>query len=658
MTARFAAPTLIAAILFCACGDDEPPAEDAGEIDVVDVQPDVVEDVEPPDGACDHWDAMRQPFFGDLHVHTALSLDASLQGTRLMPADAYRFARGEALGIQPYDEDGVGQRSVQLARPLDFAAVTDHAEFLGLITACNDPDAVAYESDDCVQYRENPDGAFIALNALTAASQEGVRHPSGCGEDGVDCEEPAAAAWALTIGAAEDANDTSAECGFTALIGYEWTANPGTENLHRNVIFRSEVVPDRAFSYMTEPYAEELWAALRAECLDAGSGCDALTIPHNSNLSNGRMFDSAQLPMDEVYAAERREMEPLFEIFQHKGDSECWIGVLAEDERCGFEKMPYNSLATANLGIPVETNPVDFVRAAMGLGLQLSQSLGVNPFEYGFIASTDTHIAAPGLVSESGFPGHGGAGQGHRDEMPVGLPDAIAFNPGGLAGVWAEENSRASIFDALRRRETYGTSGPRITVRFFGGAGLSQQMCEDPNLVRTGYADGVPMGGVLAAAGGAPTFVVSALADPGAPAVGAAAADPSTPLQQIEIVKGWVEGNEPRFEVFAVAGDPTAGTDPGVDPTTCAPMDAGSASLCGTWTDPDFDPEVPAYYYARVVEIPTCRWSTHQCAAAGVDCDDPDTVGDGFEGCCDAAYERFIQERAWTSPIWHRPDTP
>ena len=654
--------TLMASVCW-ACGDETPdPTDSLTDADVTAIREDTADiepDFEPPADACAHYDRDRQPFFGDLHVHTALSLDANLQGTRLMPADAYRFAQGEAIDIQPYNADGQGLRTVQLARPLDFVAVTDHAEFLGLISACQDPESVAYEARECVQFREDPDAAFVPLNALTAALQTSVRHPAACGDNGEDCEEHARGAWLAIQEAASQAQDHSDACSFTTFVGYEWSAGPAAENLHRNVIFRSDEVSPTATSYFDEPYPEGLWRALRETCLDADSGCDVLTIPHNSNISNGRMFnplDENREPMSAEYAQDRHEMEPLIEVFQHKGDSECWTGTTVADELCGFEEMPYNSLATANLDLNVEQNPTDFIRDALGVGLQLSESLGVNPFEYGFIASTDTHIAAPGLVSETGFPGHGGAGQGHRDEVPVGLPDSVAFNPGGLAVVWAEENSRDAIFDALRRRETYGTSGPRITLRFFGGWDYPDTMCADPDLVRAGYSGGAPMGGVLPApASDAPTFVVSALADPGAPSVGASAADPSTPLQRIQIVKGWMDGDEYRVEVFDVAGDVAAGTDPGVDLATCEPMDEGASSLCSTWTDPDFDVNQRAFYYARVIEIPTCRWTTHQCSRAGVDCDDPDTVTPDWRSCCDDRFEPTIQERAWSSPIWHQP---
>ena len=242
------------------------------------------------------------------------------------------------------------------------------------------------------------------------------------------------------------------------------------------------------------------------------------------------------------------------------------------------------------------------------------------------------------------------AGRSARDGVPPGLVDAVAFNPGGLAGVWAEENSRAAIFAALKRKETWGTSGPRIVVRFFGGWDYPGDLCTASDLVAQGYAGGVPMGGTLAAPSDAvtpPRFVVSALRDPGAPD------EPGAPLQRVQIVKGWREGDAPQVAVYDVAGDPDNGAT--VDTTTCQPSGPGAAALCAVWTDPAWDPAQRAFYYARVLENPTCRWSTLQCNAHGVDCGNPATIGEGLEGCCDARFERVVQERAWSSPIGYAP---
>ena len=266
----------------------------------------------------------------------------------------------------------------------------------------------------------------------------------------------------------------------------------------------------------------------------------------------------------------------------------------------------------------------------------------------GIIASTDTHISAPGSVAEDGFPGHGGAGESHADEVPVGLPDSVAFNPGGLAAVWAEQNTRAAVFEALQRREVYGTSGPRISLRFFAGWGFEDTLCDAVDLAEQGYDGGVPMGGALSEPPDGdvvPRFVVSALRD---------ATDEGAPLQRVQVIKLWVDGGVVKQHLFEVAGDPAS--DAGVDLTTCEPTGtAGADALCGVIEDTTFDPTVPSLWYARVVEDPRCRWTARQCVAAGVGQDDEGPLPDGFGGCGDGRFDWVIQERAWSSPVWYVP---
>jgi len=600
---------------------------------------------------CAHRDAERRPFFGDLHVHTAYSQDASTQGTRATPRDAYRFAQGEPLGIQPFAPDGTALRSVRLDRPLDFAAVTDHAEQIGEVQICRTPGAPGHGSWVCRLYRGFPRVAFFVMNARYSAG--GARF-GFCGEGAAGCLAAARTVWQDTRDAAEGAYDRSAACRFTSFVAYEWTGGADNgKNLHRNVIFRDEPVPELPASVMeTGIDAARLWDALERDCVKGLPGCDVLTIPHNSNLDGGLMFQSAETLGAEVGAAEakrRARWEPLVEVMQHKGDSECLLAGDTTDEACGFEKLPYDDFRGRYAWLGADPpEPVQFVREALKRGLALEVALGANPFRYGLVASTDTHLGAAGLVSERGFPGHGGAGTPVGDTVPPGLADALEFGPGGLAVLWAEENTRDALFAAMQRREAYGTSGPRHVVRFFGGFSYPPDLCEQPDFVARGYADGVPMGGELSAghAPATPRFAVHALQDPGS------AREPGVPLQRIQIVKGWLEGGAIHERVVDVAGGPN---DASVDLASCETQGAGHARLCAVWSDPDFDPSEPAFWYARVLENPSCRWSQHVCAAARVDCAKPDTIGPGLAGCCDPLHRATIQERAWTSPIWYAP---
>jgi hypothetical protein len=600
--------------------------------------------------ACVQHDPLRRPFFGDLHVHTALSLDASTYGTRTMPADAYRFARGEPIGVQPYDANGQPTRHLQLTRPLDFAAVTDHAELFGELTICQSPDLPGYHSLPCIIYRNFPHLAFFLANSQVTNSTAPVRF-SYCGPDGANCRAASRTPWRVIRETAEAFDDRSDACRFTTFVGYEWTGAPGSNNLHRNVLYANDQVPELPLSYVDEPVLDRFLARLRAECRAAGAGCDVLTIPHNSNLSDGLMFTEREpdgAPLSAETAGLRHDNEPLVEVMKHKGDSECQLGGETNDELCGFEKLPYQNFQA--IYVPSTAAPApqaSFIRTALKRGLVEAQRLGVNPFQYGLVASTDTHISAPGAVRPDTFLGHGGAGE-PPDLPAAGLPDRIEFNPGGLAVLWAEENSRAALFAAMRRREAYGTSGPRLTVRVFGGWQLPADLCGRADFVARGYADGVPMGGELppapAGANGPPAFAVWALRDP--------AGEPPAPLERVQIVKGWVADGVAHERVFDVAGGPT---DARVDPASCALSSGGFDDLCSVWRDPQFDPTQPAFYYARVLQVPTCRWSAYACNARGVDCSDLARIPHALAACCDTRYPRTVQQRAWTSPIWYSP---
>jgi hypothetical protein len=616
--------------------------------------------------ACRDYDPLRQPFFGDTHVHTAFSFDAASQDTRATPADAYRFARGEAMAIQPFDPQGKGLRSVRLGRPLDFTAVTDHAEMLGEVRICSGTRLPGSESDMCWSWRALKPlmfGPFATRNLIAR------QRWNFCGEDGKLCLDAARDVWSEIGKAAEDAYDRSPACAFTSFIGYEWTGSLGSgSNLHHNVIFRNHHVPELPVSWIETPSASELWARLQSDCLDGVEGCDVLSIPHNSNLGSGLMFATGTLrsaadidkPVTREEAERRARFEPLVEIMQHKGDSECLIAGDTTDEACAFEKLPYNSFAgvasvqRGTMGsvavVPESLKPqrADMVREALKRGLEEEERLGVNPLKYGIIASTDTHLATPGLIAEKGHVGHGGAGAAAGSALPAGLPDDLEFNPGGLAVVWAEENTRDAIFSGMLRRETYGTSGPRMIVRLFGGWEYPDDLCGG-ELVAQGYAEGVPMGSDLPprpASAGAPSLAISALRDPGT------AEQPGAPLQRIQVIKGWLDAGKRHERVYDVAGGENGAS---VDLNTCERRGKGAEQLCTVWRDPDFDAQARAFYYVRVLENPSCRWSQHICNDYGVDCSKPETIGPGLSGCCALDHRPVIQERAWTSPIWYTP---
>ncbi len=626
---------------------------------------------------CANVSATRRPYFGDLHVHTAWSFDASGQDTRSTPTDAYLFARGETIAIQPYDEQGNGLRQITIDRPLDFAAVTDHAEFLGEMKLCREEGSAGYRHPVCWIHRNMPQFTQLAFGGVGLSMK---RRWGFCGENDTICLGEAASSWVGIQEAAEAAYDRSSDCSFTSFVGYEWTATVGRgSNLHHNVIFRNDRVPDYPLSWIESPSQVQLWDYLEFQCVQGMPGCDGIAIPHNSNLSSGLQFETARLesaqipeaPVTRAEALRRAHWTPLIEIMQHKGSSECdnRLPPWSADEFCAFEKLPYNSFGTKNTGEDgsgvlfwlkllfggPEFRDVQppgekaYLRYALKKGLRQQEELGANGFRYGLIASTDTHIAAPGLAMEKNHPGHGGAGLGSREDILL-LPDELEFNPGGLAVLYAQENSRDALFDAMRRREAYATSGTRPTLRFFGGWDFDTPLCAADDMLEQAYARGVPMGSDLPAlpqeAGATPRFLLAAQADSGTPAY------PGSPLQRIQLVKGWYEAGELREQVLDVAGGDNGAS---VDINTCEQSGPGHASLCTVWEDVDFNPDAQAFYYARLLENPSCRWSQQVCSTAGVRCDDPQAVPEGLQACCAAEHRKTIQERAWSSPIWYIP---
>ena len=626
---------------------------------------------------CTHYSTQRQPFFGDTHVHTAYSFDARAQDTRATPADAYRFAQGEPLYIQPFGKDGVGTRKIQIDRPLDFTVVTDHAEFLGEVKICNTPGAEGYSNYACLMHRYLSDVGMQIYSRVVAMDRDRFGFCDEQRGDGKRCLREADSQWQLIQRAAEEANGSAPECAFTTFIGYEWTALTGTAaNLHRNVIFKNAQVPATAKSWVETPTVEYLWDYLEQDCVEDKPGCDAVTIPHNSNISGGLMFQAPGIASDDLSGAvltaeqaERRaRWEPLIEVTQHKGESECdsRLDIWSGDEFCNEEKFVYDSFGGKPTGVngwvpgwlrsergglfPPTRPPAasNYIRWALKEGLRQQAELGVNSLKFGMSAATDTHIAAPGLAQEKSHPGHGGAGMGAKDEI-VGLPDELENSPGGLTVLWAEENTRESLFAAMQRKEAYATSGTRPVLRFFGGEALSSDLCSDEQMVARAYEQGVPMGGDLAVDGAAPRFLVAVSQDAGTDEF------PGAALQRVQIVKGWYKDGDVHEQVITVAGGANGA---GVDLDTCERVGAGHAQLCAVWEDPAFDRDANAFYYARALENPSCRWSQYLCNDAGVDCADPATVSQGYESCCAPEHRRTVQERAWSSPIWYTAPQP
>jgi hypothetical protein len=622
---------------------------------------------------CSHFELRRSPFFGETHVHTKYSADAWVAGALGTPGEAYQFAKGAPLGLPPLDAMGNPTRVAQLKRPLDFTIVTDHAEQFGEVVICDTPGSPGYDEQECTDMRDliseipfpPPPAPLPDLRVLNFLAAYLLNPPSPftwCGPGRIDCLALAAPVWAETQAAAELHYDRTAGCVFTTFVGYEWTAGAnsptGPSTYHRNVVFRNEVVPGTPTTFVEEQTIQGLFDKLRADCLDPGLGCDVLTIPHNTNVSGGLTFEPLnddETPFTAADAAERRAMEPLVELINHKGESECQPGVGTTDELCGFEKTYRpNTFSLGPNTNPAAYHPLSFVRNALKEGLVQEESLGVNPFNLGFVGGTDTHNSTPGLVDEAewGGQGHNGLRDHSADFILTQFPPSgIPTNPSGLAVLWAEENSRDALFAAMRRREAYATSGTRPLLRLFAG-NFTGDVCASGDLVAQGYRRGVPMGGEIGdlRKHGSPQFAVFAMRDPGG------GGSPSTPLQRLQIIKGWVDdAGVAQEKVFDVAGDPDNGAT--VDEGTCTPSGTGYDTLCAVWEDPEFVSSQRAFYYARVLENPVCRWSTYLCNSLGVDCGTPGSVPPNYAACCSPLWPKTIQERAWSSPIFYRPES-
>ena len=601
-------------------------------------------------GRCREYDAKKNVYWGDLHIHTAYSMDAYIFDTRLTPEDAYRFARGEPRMLPPFDDKGRPTRQVKIGRPLDFAAVTDHADAFGGVRLCTDPASSAYDTALCRNYRRPFRPSSVEAGTRDIVSRvDSLNSTPLCGEDRAPCDAAELDTWQDIQAAAARFDDPGPSCSFTTFVAYEHTATPEFTKIHRNVIFRNDRVIERPITYSDEPTGEGLRRELDRQCIEGTPGCDVIAIPHNPNLSNGQLFtieypEGADRAEQERLAAQRARLEPVVEMMQIKGESECKANawrVLGADEDCGFEK--FRALhgapdcegrkekgALAGRGC---SSRLDYARYALIEGLREADRIGTNPYAFGLIGATDIHTGTPGPTDEW-----------ETDTFDSAVPGP-GYNLGGLAAVWAEENSREAIFQALKRREVYATSGSRIAVRLFGGWDYPADACLTADLPGLGYAGGVPMGGELPrrpAPDAAPVFVVSALQDPGT------AEHPGNLLQRIQIVKGWSDPDGTFHQrVVDVVGRRDNGAS--VDTATCRVAGPGERQLCARWQDPDFDPAQRAVYYARVFENPSCRFSTRMCNAGGEAAKSP--------VCTNPAIPKTIQDRAWTSPIWYTPAT-
>jgi len=633
-----------------------------------DTDTDTDTDTDAYDGDCADGSRHHNLYWGDLHVHTAASFDAYGVGNTVADVEqALRFAQGDQLALPPFDADGqsIGSRTARLDLPLDFVAITDHAEYLGEILLCTDSTSEVYDSPLCTDLRTQAtaDGAHLS-GWWSRVASEAPERMAMCSD--VDCEGAAEEVWTMQRAANDDAYDP---CSFTTLHGYEWSdLDDSLAMMHRNVLFRSSAVPERPRSVFEAPTVTELLAGLEDDCT-AADDCAFLAIPHNPNLSRGLAFPD---DLEDEELALRAAHEPLLEVAQHKGVSECLSG-LSDDPDCNFENI---SRACADDEIPcssvvdedcVECVPVctdddtvdcldvrDTARGALAVGMRTLAERGVDPYRLGFVGGTDSHNSTPGLVREDGWTGH----HASKDDDALGLLSQGFFagraNPGALTGVWAEDNTREEVFDALARRETFATSGPRIAVRLFAGD-LDEDACARADLLDHANTAGVPMGGLLPANDDAPRFVAWATQ---APAYTSADGEPmpAVGLERMQIVKVNASGES----VYDIAGEKVVSE---VDPQTCAPPTLGEAELCATWVDPDPDPDAAAAYYLRVLQVPTCRWTASLCYdtyARGVDyrCEDDDSMLDLplAAVCCEEdPAELVLQERAWTSPIWVAP---
>ena len=580
-----------------------------------------------PEKVSSQYNEDRNLYWGDLHIHTGYSTDAYTMGVRATPDDAYTFTRGGEI------EHAAGY-GIQLRRPLDFAAVTDHSEYLGLIKATN-PD-LPLSARSIKERLQNDSALSNTLAMLRTTFTFDLKNVDSTG-----WEQHASAAWQAIIDAAQRHNIPGE---FTTFVAYEWSSMPEGRNLHRNVIYRSTQVPDLPFSSLTTSDPRDLWTALEQQ---REQGMDNFAIPHNGNVSDGRMYDRVMYDgeaMDAEYAERRTRNEPVSEIFQVKGSSETYPTLSPDDAFAGFElydtKLSRDSADSQPAG--------SYIRDALRTGIEMSHGEGFNPYRFGVIGSSDGHNASAPF-EEDNYHGKlpildGSAGIRLRKSilLPDEMPGGKRWSAAGLAAVWAEENTREALFDAMRRKETFATSGPRISVRFYAGWEYDSAMIEQPDWIKAARAGGVPMGGALQAdsvEATSPGFLVFAQRDPD-----------SGNLDRVQIVKGWVNADGKSEEkVFDVvwAGErkpdangelPPVGNTVDIAEASYS-NSIGAAQLATLWYDPEFNAEQEAFYYARVIEIPTPRWTSYDAKQLGIEAPSPG----------------WLQERAVTSAIWYQP---
>ena len=586
-------------------------------------------------------DFPQQVYFGDAHLHTSYSTDAGMLGNRLGPDEAYRFARGEEV------VSSTGTRA-RLSRPLDWLVVADHAENLGLAPMIAEDNAELLKTEFgkkvyALVKAGDPWKAYAAWGAEVSVNNDPLAGQT----------ELLRSMWERITSAAERNN---APGKFTALIGYEWTSSPAGNNLHRNIIFRDDkTLADKIlpFSSFDSQDPEKLWEWMAA--YEKNTGGRMLAIPHNGNLSNGLMFDNVtytdKKAYDKDYAERRQRWEPLYEVTQIKGDGEANPSLSPNDEFADFETWDRGSFGPE--AKTPDMLPREYAREALKRGLAFEEQLGANPFKFGMIGSTDSHTSLATAQEDNFFgkvavvePGR----QPARFDMKItgylGGPVVKAWETGasGLAAVWAKENTREALFDAMARKEVYATTGKRMILRVFAGYDFAKDDLYREDFARNGYSMGVPMGGDLSNApqGKAPVLLVSALRD----AMGAN-------LDRIQIVKGWLDSDgktQERIYDVAVSDGRKIGADGRCTTPVGNTVDVEKASyknsigapqLLGYWQDPQFDPAQRAFYYARVLEIPTPRWTTHDAKICNI------------EPPKDAPAS--IQDRAYSSPIWYTP---